>query len=150
MKRRAPNIDQGELFSALERTAPVTDADLDLGPELLGALNTVFREVRKEGMSRERIVDAMNKLLPDLERPLTLRQLNAWTARSKEYHELPARYLAAFCAATGSDLPLRVVAKALGYDLVDAREQAAKRLGETHVEIGRLRRELKQLEGALS
>lgn len=133
---------QPDLFQQLERPAAVeADADLDINPELLGAINTAIREARARGLSRERIVDRMNKQLPSLDRPLTLRQLNAWTAVSQEYKEFPARYLPAFCAATDCDLPMRVLAQPIGRELVDAREAAALKLGTSVVEAARLRRE---------
>ncbi|MGQ0622754.1 MAG: hypothetical protein ACT4QA_23095 [Panacagrimonas sp.] len=130
---------QPDLFQQLSAPAPTpANADLDIGPELLGAINTALRLARTSGMSRDRIVDRMNELLPD--QAITLRQLNAWTAQSKEFHEFPARYMPAFCAATDCDLPLRVLAQAYGRDLIDAREATAKQLGETQIEIARLRR----------
>ena len=143
---------QGQLFARLEaepvlgsRNAPA----LDIGPELQGAINQAIREARQAGNGRERLVDRMNLALgADL---ITKRQLDSWTANSKEQHRFPLEYLAAFCWATGSDAPLRVLASALGYDLVDAREAAAMRLGEMQLEQARLRREsgalLKQLGG---
>lgn len=142
--------DQADLFQQLaEPATPTAPADLDLGPELLGAIHTALRLARGKGISRERVVDAMNRLLPELDRKITLRQLNAWTATSKEFHEFPARYLPAFCVATDCDLPQRVLAQAVGLDLVDARESAAKALGETQIQIGRLRRQAAALTRSL-
>jgi hypothetical protein len=139
---------QGDLFQCLETEAqPPTD--LDLQHELLGAITHSIRDARSRGIGRERIVDAMNALLPDLDKPLTLRQLNSWTALSKEYSEFPARYLPAFCVATGSDLPLRVLAQSIHRDLVDAREALAKRLGETQIERARLSREERAIKRQL-
>lgn len=143
---------QPDLFKQLETPVleSVSAPELDIGPELMGAINSALRAARKCGYGRERVVERMNLALPDSERPITLRQLNAWTAASKEFHEFPLRYVAAFCWATGSDLPLRTLSNSMGYDLVDSREQAAKRLGETHLEVARLKREQKHLQGALS
>jgi hypothetical protein len=139
---------QADLFPELTRP-PVMDSanarDLDIGPELLGALNTALRAARDRGLSRERVIERANQCLPEAGKALTKRQLDCWTAVSREHHELPARYLPAICWATGSDEPLRVLARALGYDLVDAREAAAKRLGEAHVAISGLRREVAAL-----
>lgn len=144
----ASSTNQGDLFQRLE--APAAPAvDLDIHFELLGALTHAIREAKARGLSRARIVDAMNRLLPDLEDPVTERQLNAWTAASKEHHHFPARYLAAFCAATECDLPLRTLANALGLDLVDGREAAAKRLGESLVQSARLKREQRELTRSL-
>lgn len=125
-------------------------ADLDIGAELLGAVSTALRLARVDGMSRERVVDAMNALLPEQDTQITLRQLNCWTARSKEFHEFPARWLPAFCAATGCDLPLRVLAQAIQRDLLDARGLAAAQLGETRIQSARLRRQAQALEKQLS
>lgn len=124
-------------------------SDLDIHFELLGAINTALRQARSDGMSRQRIVDAMNTLLPEMQHPITLRQLNAWTAASKEYSEFPARYLPAFCAATDCELPVRVLAQAITHELVDACEFAAKQLGETQIEAARLRRAARALERQL-
>lgn len=136
--------DQGDLFRQLE-TEPVTGEDLDIHFELLGAITACLREARGRGLSRERIVDRMNELLPEAGRPITKRQLDKWTANSVEFSEFPARYLPAFCAAVESPLPILVLARALGRELVDAREAKAMRLGEAQVEVGRLRREAQRL-----
>ena len=139
---------QGDFFQQLESLAVLTRKNappLDIGPELLGAINTALREARARGLSRDRIVDRMNACLPERERPVTKRQLDSWTAVCKEFHPFPVDCLAAFCWATGSDEPLRVLARALGFDLVDAREQAAKELGEAQVAIARLRRKSGEL-----
>lgn len=145
---RSFSSDHPDLFQQLEQ-APEPAKDLDLGPELLGAIHTALRLARARGLSRERIVDAMNRYLPEQQREVSVRQLNAWTAQSKEYHEFPARYLPALCASTDCDLPLRVLVQSLGLDLVDARESAAKQLGETQIQIGRLRRHAADLTRSL-
>ena len=91
---------QGDLFQQLAEQSALEAQqaqDLDINLELMGAINQAIREGKQRGLSRERIVERMNFCLPDLERSITLRQLNAWTAQSKEYHEFPARYLPAFC-----------------------------------------------------
>lgn len=135
---------QGELFAALATPSVMGSAnapELDIGPELMGAVNTALREARGSNLSRDRVTDRLNLALASGGKAVTKRQMDAWTAQSKEFHELPARYLPALCWATGSEAPLRVLAHALGFELVDAREQAAKRLGEVQIEIARLKRE---------
>lgn len=143
-RRENFSSNQGDLFQQLE-AEPLTGEDLDIHFELLGALTACLREARGRGQSREHIVERMNELLPEADRKITKRQLDAWTAHSKEYSEFPARYLAAFCAAVGSPLPILVLARAVGRELVDAREAKALRLGEAQVEVGRLRREAQRL-----
>lgn len=145
---RAVSSDQPDLFQQLENEPP-PPADLDLGPELLGAIHNALRDARSRGLSRERVVDRMNALLPDLPRQVTVRQLNAWTAQSKEFSEFPARYLPAFCAATESDLPLHVLAQALQLELIDGRAAVARQLGECRIEEARLRRMQRDLHRRL-
>lgn len=143
---------QGDIFQQLaEQTAmEAADAvDLDIGLELLGAIHTAIRDAKKRGLGRERIVERMNLCLPDLEKPLTLRQLNAWTAQSKEFSEFPARYLPAFCWATESVLPILAMAQSINHDLVDLRESKALELGKTLVESANLSRRAKTLKQQL-
>jgi hypothetical protein len=115
--------------------------DMDIGPELRGAMHAALRQARdSNGWTRDRVVDRMNLALPELQKAITKRQLDSWMAESKEFHEFPLRYAAAFCWATGSAEPARVLIKTLGFDLVDARDVAALELGEAQVGIARLRR----------
>lgn len=140
--------DQGDLFQRL--TDPEQQAvDLDIHQELIGAISQCIREAKHRGLSRDRIVNRMNMVLPDLERRITKRQLDCWTATSKEYSEFPARYLPAFCWAVDCDLPLRVLAGAIGRDLVDARDGLALRLGQINVNKAQLTREERALRAKL-
>lgn len=140
--------EQGDFFQRLAE-APAAPVDLDIHQELLGAISQCIREAKSRGLSRERIVERMNLVLPDIERPITLRQMYAWTATSKEYSEFPARYLPAFCWAVECDLPLRVLAAAITRDLVDARDQMALRLGQLNVTKAQLTREERALRARL-
>jgi hypothetical protein len=143
-RQRAFAFDAGDLLQRLSEPTRLDNpnvGDLDVQHELLGAIHVALKDARLRGLSRERIVDRMNQALPELaKKPITIRQLNCWTALSKEYHEMPARFVPAFCWATSCDLPLRVLNGAIGMDMVDAREVAAKELGETQIQIARLRR----------
>lgn len=144
---------QVDIFQQLaEQTAleAATAVDLDIGPELQGAINFGIREAKKRGLSRERIVERMNLCLPDLDKPITLRQLNAWTAQSKEFSEFPARYLPAFSWACGCTVSIQVLAQAVNHDLVDRREKIALELGQTLVESAQLTRKAKSLKQQLT
>lgn len=150
-RKRISTSVQPDLFQQLAERDPLTGnaEDLDIGGELLGAVSQAIREAKRLGLSRERIVELMNLCLPDIERKITVRQLNAWTAQSKEFHEFPARYLPAFCWATGSLVPLLVLARPLGHDLVDHRDQVALALGQKLVHQAQLGREVKSLKRQL-
>lgn len=143
---------QVDIFQRLaEETAlEAADAiDMDIGPELQGAINYGIREAKKNGLSRERIVERMNMCLPDLEKPITLRQLNAWTAQSKEFSEFPARWLPAFSWACNCTLTIQVLAQTINHDLVDRREKMAMELGKTLVQKANLERKTKELKRQL-
>jgi hypothetical protein len=143
--------DQRDLFERLEVPAIEDQAavDLDIGPELTGAINTAIRNAKAKGLSRERIVDQMNQLMPDLPKSITKRQLDCWTAGSVDYSEFPARYLAAFCRVTGCEQPLRLLAQVIGFDLVDARERLIKELGEAEMHAAINRRAAHEIKKTL-
>jgi len=119
--------------------------DLDIFNELQGAIALALKKATRRGLSREHIVERMNLCLPDLDKPITLRQLNAWTARSKEYSEFPYRYLPAFCWATDCYVPLNVGPSELGFELIDSDDAKALELGR----IALARAGLQQQERAL-
>lgn len=124
--------------------------DLDIEQEFMGAIKYALRLAKKNGLSRERIVDRMNLCLPE---PLyvTKRQLDAWCAESKEYHHFPAIYLGAFIWATnGTITPLSVIAHALDMHLLDERQHIASELGNSmmvQVQASTTQRELKKKLG---
>jgi len=134
--RHAENIStiQGDLFQQLEQP-PLYRAesapDLDIEAELMGALAYCLREAKRHGLSRERVVDRINLCLPE-DKHITLRQLNAWCAASKEHHPLPAKVLPALVWAVGGLVsPVEVITRALGLALLDEEEQIATELGRT-------------------
>lgn len=67
--------------------------------------------LRHAGKSREQIADEMTAYIGE---EVTVHQLNAWVAPSKDRHRFPLEYLPAFCKATGSLKPLDVVSRACG------------------------------------
>lgn len=150
--RRAKSTgNQPDLFQQLTEPMPIggNALDLDLGDELRGAIAGAIRRARQRGLSRERIVEGMNRRLPELCREITSRQLDCWTALSKEHHEFPLRYIAAFCAAVDDLSPLLLVVGALGLDVVDARDAKALRLGELTVHQAVLKREAARIKSEL-
>lgn len=146
--------EQADLFQQFARHEAAlyddTAPDLDIELELLGAITYAIREAKKHGLSRERIVERMNACLPQ-EKRITKRQLDSWTANSKEHHKFPAEYLPAFCwAVRGIVAPIEVLTRALGLGLIDEHEHLATELGKTAVrraQLARAERELKQKLG---
>ena len=142
---------QADLFQQLAEKTAIEAKDapfLDINLELMGGINKAIREARVQGMGREHIADRMNLCLAEDDQ-VTSRQLNAWTATSKEHHNFPARYLPAFCWATQCMHPLIMLVQCLGYELVDGRDQLAAELGNKLLAEAKNRREIKQLQSIL-
>jgi len=110
-----------------------TPPDLDVFDELRGAIAHAIKHAKKRGWGREQIVERMNLCMPDMDKKITQRQLNAWTATSKEYSEFPARFLPAFCWATNCWLPLSIGPTALGLELIDTEDAKALELGRINL-----------------
>lgn len=143
---------QADIFQQLAKANEIEASeacDLDIGPELQGSINSAIREAKKRGFSRDRIVERMNLCLQDIEKSVTTRQLNAWTAQSKEFSEFPARFIPAFCWATSSILPVLALANAIHHDLVDGREHKAMELGLALVQSAGLARKANALKQEL-
>lgn len=147
---------QGDIFQQLE-TPPEErgfgdDLDLDIQAELRAACATALKLARRTGISRETVVDEMNRLMPDLPKAkrVTMRKLNAWQATSNEDYEWPARFIPVFCAATRCDLPLRIMANAIELELADQREMIARQFGEVEIKRALLAQEAKKLKHKLS
>ncbi len=100
--------------------------------------------------SRETIADEMSELVGQT---VTVHQVNNWTAESHP-HRMPAELLPAFCEATGSIEPLRVLAEAAGVFTLpgaDALRAELQRLDEEAKRIAAEKRKrllfLRELEG---
>ena len=148
---------QADIFQQLENDPlnmeqPEGCVDLDIQNELRGAASKSLKLARQQGMSREHVVDEMNRLLPELPKTkqITLRKLNAWLATSKEDSEFPLRFVPAFCAATRTDLLMRVAANAIQKDLSDMRELLAQEFGEIELQRAALARKAKSLKAKFS
>ena len=142
---------QADIFASLEQD-PLTSSvgeDLCIRHELRAACAKALKIARRHGKSRDRVVDEMNQLLPDIKSPITLRKINAWQAESKEDHSWPAEYIPAFCVACECDLPLRVMANTILMDLSDQRERLAQRLGQLEIESASHAREKRELKDLL-
>jgi hypothetical protein len=152
-RQRDFSSDQGELFAQMEEPPVVHRAnapDLTIAAELRGSIDAAMRRAKARGISRDRIADRMNLALPGIDRLITKRQVDSWMADSKEFHRLPAEWLPAFCWAVEDEGAAKVIVHALGNEMVDAREVAAKALGDAHVQIAALRRKVGELTRRLS
>lgn len=89
-----------------ERSA-TTPGRLCVSARLLAAVKLAIKQAPK---SRETIADQMTELSGT---EVSVAMINNWTAESHP-HRMPAELLPAFCAATGSTQPLRIMAEVSG------------------------------------
>lgn len=139
------STNQGFLFPEVE-PVPVIQRpnapDLTIAANLRGRIDAAMRRAKGRGISRDRIADRMNLALPGLDRPITKRVVDSWMADSKEFHRLPAEFVPAFCWAVEDDGAAEVIVQAIGMEMIDAHQAAAKALGEAHAQIAQLRRQI--------
>jgi hypothetical protein len=144
---------QLNLFDLLtqERAERATCAPgrLCVSARLLSAVKLAIKEAPK---SRETIADEMTELTGT---EVTVGMINNWTAESHP-HRMPAELLPAFCTATGSTLPLQILAEASGLFALagpDALRADMQKDLEHQREIGKRIRQkealIKALEGGI-
>ena len=111
--------------------------------------SAVGEAIRHAPKSREAIAEEMSELAGCA---VSVHQVNNWTAESHP-HRFPAELLPAFCEATGSLEPLRVLAEAAGlYTLPgpDALRAEIRKLDEESRQLAREKRKrelfLKEME----
>lgn len=147
--KRTFSSNQGDLFPGLDQPPVIhrpNAPDLTVAAEFLGKVDGAMRRASSSrNVSRARIADRMNLALPGLKKPITKRMVDSWMADSKEFHQLPAIYLPAFCWAVEDDSAMHVLVNVLGCEMVDAEEVAAKQIGEDTVEIAMLKRRVANL-----
>jgi hypothetical protein len=150
IKKIAIDPGQLDLFSLLQQEraerAEAQSGRMCVTSRLMAAVREAIRLAPK---SRETICDEMTH---STGQTITVNMLNSYTAESHP-HRLPAEIIPAFCAATGSVEPLRVLAEAAGvFTLpgVDALRAEVQKLREEEQKLAgeRKRREtfLRELE----
>lgn len=109
----------------------------------------IIQAIRLAPKSREIIADEISTLTGC---PVSVHQVNNWTAESHP-HRIPAELLPAFCKATGSIEPLRLLAEAAGVFTLpgpDVLRAEIQKLEEEARQIGREKRKcelfLKEME----
>jgi len=115
MAKRRPSIDnrQLSLLDLIKQSEELRQSDPGEG-----ALNhhtqfchSLTNAIKASGYSRFEIAGRMSHLL-GIE--ITKFMIDSWTCESKDGHRLPAEYLPAFCAATESREPLRMLSELAG------------------------------------
>jgi hypothetical protein len=104
--------------------------------ELKAALNQALKRCP---LSRHQVAGQMSHLLNE---EIGKATIDSWTCESKGDRHIPAEYIPAFCAATGSKEPLEVLNKKLGLFTMMGREALRS-------EIHRLREESRALQAEI-
>lgn len=106
-----------------------------------------LRELLSEGLrqcdvDRYEVAARMSRLVG---REITKSHLDSWTAESKEMHNIPFKYVPAFCYVTGYKEPLRLAAEMVQCYLLESEEALLAELGKIDCQ----KRELNQKEKAV-
>jgi len=110
-RKRFVGPGQMSLFDLLIQEREQRAASAPARLNVVAALHAAIREaIRQAPKSRETIAEEMTALAGQ---PISVHQVNNWTADSHP-HRIPAELLPAFCQATGSIEPLRLLAEAAG------------------------------------
>jgi hypothetical protein len=111
-KSDRPQVHQLNLFDYVQKLAAekrkVTEGSLNVKERLRASLNAAIKQCN---LSRHQIAGEMSHLVGA---DITRTQIDSWTAESKDLNRIPAEYLPAFCRATGSIEPMRIIAEAAG------------------------------------
>jgi hypothetical protein len=126
--RRPP---QPDLFMGLS-DAP---GSLACGVEICAVMSAAIDQARDRGISREDICLRMSCLLSE---NVSVAMLNAYTAKSRETHEISLRRAMAFDAATETDCLLALYVSKRGLRVVTEEEAA-------YIELGRIQHQEKEL-----
>jgi hypothetical protein len=89
----------------------------DIHGDLKSAISS---SLKKCPLSRYEVAAAMSQ---KLNTDITKSMLDSWSAESKEWHRIPAEYIPAFCAATGSAEVMFILVRPIqGIHLIETRD----------------------------
>jgi hypothetical protein len=135
--RRFPVVGQGNLFSVTDSAIPGSMND--------GAMiRAVITEAMKNcPLSRAQIAEKMSRLVG---MTVTERQLNNFSADSREEYRFPSELERAFCAVVGDDRLLTCRAEAAGLHVIDEHGWELLELGREFLRQKRAAIAIAQLE----
>ncbi len=126
---------------------------------LAGIMPAVKAEMRRvagspEGEGRKRLVDSVNQLASQAQIRLTagnkksisLDTLDKWLSPSDTNHPPSVLAIATFCLATNDFSPVRVLARAIGCDIMTEDDRRYRDYGKAAIEEKQARDRKKQLE----
>lgn len=112
---------------------------------------------KKCGLSRDQIVDDMNRLADKYGirlvkgngNGLSKETLEKWLNPNDTTHPMPIRALPVFCAVVGGHEPLDVMARPLGYQVIGEEEQKLLKWARAYQQKRHALREMRQIENEL-
>lgn len=104
--------------------------------EIAAAMSAAIDEARQRGLSRE---DIANRMSYHLGERLSVAMLNAYTAPSRDTHEINLRRAMAFDAAIERDVLLQIFAGKRGNRRVISQEEAI------YIELGKIHQQEREL-----
>jgi hypothetical protein len=111
--------------------------------ELKGSLNLALKRCP---LSRHQVAGQMSHLLNE---EISKAMIDSWTCESKTDRHIPAEYIPAFCAATGSNDPLQVLNRKIGLFTMLGKEALRSEIHELREESRDLQAEIRKREQLL-
>lgn len=131
------------LFQVPRPPEPV-GGSLNFGPELRATLSRVLKDCPD---SREVVAGRMSELLGV---EISVHQLNAWTAESREGWRFPFEYAAAFEQATGCHALTELLARKRGCIVLVGEEALKAELGRLEMKEDEIRKRKRQLKSYMT
>ncbi|MBN1495908.1 MAG: hypothetical protein JXA07_04010 [Spirochaetes bacterium] len=144
--KRKPDPGQLSIFDVIRKinSHDKPSGSFDIDRELREAISASLKQC---SLSRYQVVARMSELIGT---DITKTMLDSWTAESKELHRFPAIFLPAFCEATGSTEPLKVLARTAGVFILPGSEALRSEIQHLEEEISRKRKEKQRRQAFLS
>lgn len=131
---------QRTLFDVMEENEMILN--LEIGPAVR---RTLFEAIKGCPHSRGQIAGQMSEYL---HRNVTLDQLNAWTAESRDDYRFPLEYAPAFCHSTKNYDLIQLVAGALRMNIFLPEDAADARLLQAELELRRMQDKFAEMKKA--
>jgi len=110
-------------------------------------LKTAMNEALKGcPLSRHQIAGQMSHLLDE---EISKAMIDSWTAGTKMDRHIPAEYIPAFCAATGSNKPLEVLTSKVGLFAIEGPDALRGEIQRIREEMRKLQQEVRRREQML-
>lgn len=145
MSKAQKRIDPKQLtiFDAIRRiqereAAHKPSGSFDIDRQFREAISATIKGCPR---SRYEIAARMSELIGQ---EITKTTLDSWTAESKDGHRFPAIFLSAFCEATGSSEPLKILGRLVGVFVMPGPEALRAEIQKLEEEIAKRQAEKKK------